>query len=170
MLEMAAKTKEPPQLEILDGLLARVPNGMLADGLEITLNAARSDMRHRRLEMLNRLAERLVAGAEETPEGAQTTWQWLFSRRKRLVDIELDDKGDMTEVVTEAAVSRTEFLIDLMGLLPFFLHFVPANHRPVVAVQLIEEMRQRLTGPRLLTRPERQSTFEAAYAVSQTPA
>lgn len=150
MLEMAAETKEPPQLELLDGLLARLPAGMLADGLEIALNAARSDLRHRRLEMLNRLAGRLVDWAEEMPENARDTWQWLFSRRKRLVDVGVDDGGELTEIVTEAAVSRTEFLVDMMGLLPFFLHFVPDNHKPLVAVQLIDEMRQRLTGPKLM--------------------
>jgi hypothetical protein len=119
--------------------------------------------------MLNRLAGRMVDWAEEMPEKAQETWQGLFSRRKQMVGFEVGDGGEMTEVVTKAAVSRTEFLVDMMGLLPFFLHFVPANHKPVVAVQLIEEMRERLTGPRLMTRPDRQTANELDYALSQTP-
>ena len=150
LLEMAAKTKEPPQLDLFEGLLARLPASMLADGLEIILNADRSGSRYRRLEILNRLAERLVLWADEVPDNAQATWQWLFSRRKRMVDFEIDDEGEMTEVVTEAAVSRTEFLVDLMGLLPFFIHFVPKNHQPVVAMQFIDEMRQLVTGPKLM--------------------
>ncbi len=148
MLEMAAKAPEPPQLELFDGLLTRLPASLLAEGLEITLDIGRSGLDYRRLEVLNRLAERLSRWAEEVPESAQTTWQWLFSRRK--ASIVLDENPEAEQSVSEAAVSRTEFLIDMIGLLPFFLHFVPKNHQPAVAIQLIDEMRQRITGPKLI--------------------
>lgn len=150
MLDMAAQTPEPPQLELLDGLFARLPAGMLAEGLELALDVGRSELRYRRLEMLNRLAERLTIWADEAPDSARATWQWLFSRRKAMGDYGGAEGPEAELVVTEAAVSRTEFLIDMVGLLPFFLHFVPKNHKPAVAVQLINEMRQLITGPKLL--------------------
>ena len=160
MLELAACTQETVQVEILNGLLARLPSNTLAEGLEIALDIGRSDLRHARLEMLNRLSERLVGWAEELPEEAGYTWQMLFARRKGS-SVENGHTNEANGQVGESVMmetarlgtahSRAELLVDLAGLLPFFLHFVPSSYQPTVALQLIEELRRLITGPKLMT-------------------
>jgi hypothetical protein len=149
VLELAAETQEAVRVKILDGLLAQMSGEILADGLEVALNIGRSDLRYARLEMLDRLSERLVGWASDSPEDAGRTWQMLFARRKGEVqsNSENGDNGQRAKT----AVSRAELLVDLAGLLPFFLLFIPTNHQPGVAIQLIEEMRRLVTGPKLMT-------------------
>lgn len=165
MLELTACAQETVRIEILNGLLARLPGNMLADGLAFALDMGRSNLRHARLEMLNRLAERLMEWAEELPEEARHTWQLLFTRRKT-EPVENSNKNgtngqgvessglETAKLVT--APSRMELLIDLAGLLPFSLHFIPPNYQPAVALQLIEELRRLVTGPKLMTAAKKQ--------------
>jgi hypothetical protein len=149
VLELAAETQEAVRVKILDGLLAQMSGEILADGLEVALNIGRSDLRYARLEMLDRLSERLVGWASDSPEDASQTWQMLFARRKGEVRSKGENGGNGHSAKT--AVSRVELLVDLAGLLPFFLLFIPTNHQPGVAIQLIEEMRRLVTGPKLMT-------------------
>jgi hypothetical protein len=139
VLPLAAEASESVRVEILSGLLSRMSGDILAEGLEIALGIGRSDLRSARLEMLDRMAERLVAWANDSPEDARKTWQMLFARR-------VGKNG----ASTGSASSRAELLVDLAGLLPFFLHFVPPNHKPNVAHGLVEELRRFVTGPRMM--------------------
>jgi hypothetical protein len=156
VLELAAEAQEAVRVKILDGLLAQMSGEILADGLEVALNIGRSDLRYARLEMLDRLSERLVGWASDSPEDAGRTWQMLFARRKGEVRGKGENGGNGHGAKTASAgagsaVSRAELLVDLAGLLPFFLLFIPTNHQPGVAIQLIEEMRRLVTGPKLMT-------------------
>lgn len=147
VLDQAAGASESVRVEILGGLLARMSGEILAEGLEIALGIGRSDLRYARLEMLDRMGERLAAWAKDEPEDARETWQMLFARR-------VAKNGSAAEPESANGVgpvlSRAELLVDLAGLLPFFLHFVPANHRPAVALGLVEELRRFVTGPRMM--------------------
>lgn len=180
VLELAAEVKESVRVEILDKLLTRMAGEMLAEGLEMAIDVGQTDLRYKRLEMIDRLGDRLVAWAKESPSEARLTWQMLFAKRKgrtanrgngngyHLAASDSADDG-LAEAVTagaarlavggsavseavpvQSAHSRAELLVNLVGLLPFFLHFVPANHRPGVTVGLVEELRRFVTGPKML--------------------
>jgi hypothetical protein len=147
VLPVVADLPQEARLAVLDGLLARLPDSLLPEVLEMGLGIGRPELRFRRLEMLDRLAGRLVEWDWLEPGMPRELWQGLFARRK-------GGNGQNGGAVAhsgegESAVSRAELLVDLIGLLPFFLHFVPDNYRPKVAVQVVGEMRRLVTGPRI---------------------
>ncbi len=163
VLGLADKLDESVQVKILTSLLTRMSGEVLEEGLEMALEISTPDLRYARLEMLDRMGERLVAWAKDVPGDAKLTWQMLFARRKgsdrngangqtHSLDLQSRD-GDSSKAGTplESASTRAELLVNLVGLLPFFLHFVPPNHQPGVTVQLIEELRRFVTGPRMMT-------------------